>query len=323
MKELFIVSLDDRSDRVVSRLVPLLKGCSYPLRVNMSDSEGWNTVTNCPPELVEDDPPNNEDMKDGEPLYSSLGDPHKISKPITSAHQLRNEEVNVLDDLLEEIDNSDMVLIFQDIDRAEKHTAGCYLSERSMANGAFCLGMMIKTASFKHIREIEALNRDLLSLSRSYNGIVGIPPKVTREGRNVDLAHLVRHLTEMAFKPGIVNLDHADVMLTSRGGSILVMTWGAAQPGGNRAATSVKDALTKALCDIDLKTVRKALVNVVGSGDLTLEDSLVASEVLRRRVREKSHIIWGVSLVEGMEDDMEVFLILSTTPMELLLHWYR
>jgi cell division protein FtsZ len=111
-------------------------------------------------------------------------------------------------------------------------------------------------------------------------------------------------------------------MLTSKGGSILVMTWGAARPGGNRAATSVKDALTKPLCDIDLRSVRKALVNVVGSGDLTLEDSLVASEVLRRRVKDKSHIIWGVSLVEGMEDDMEVFLILSTTPMELLLHWY-
>jgi cell division protein FtsZ len=260
-------------------------------------------------------------LKEGEPLYSSLGKP-PTSGPLTSAHQLKDDEVQKLDALLEDIGRGDMLLILMDMERKEGHVSASYLSERAMIQGAFSLGFVLRTGRFRDMSHIEDLNRELLSLSRSFNGFVGIPPRATMEGRNIDLAHLIRHLTDMAFTPGVVNLDHADLMLTSKGGSMLVITWGAARPGGNRAATSVKDALTKSLCDVDLRSVRKALVNVVGSGDLTLEDSLVASEVLKKRIRPNSNIIWGVSLVEGMEEDMEVFLILATTPMELLLHWY-
>jgi cell division protein FtsZ len=126
----------------------------------------------------------------------------------------------------------------------------------------------------------------------------------------------------MTFRSGVINLDQADLLSTSRGGSALIMTWGAARPGGNPAATSTKDALSNALCDIDLSTVRKALINVTGSSDLALEDSLVASEVLRKRTKDNARIIWGVNILQDLGEDMEVFIILSTTPMELLLHWY-
>jgi cell division protein FtsZ len=300
----------------------LLSGCRYPLRTRQSDQEDWTVLTDTDHDQFDTHLMDMDGLKEGQPLYSSLGNSPAASGPITSAHQLTDRDVQLLDRLLEDIDRGDMVLIMMDMDRKQGQVIGSYLSERAILHGAFTFGFITKTGNFRDMGQIEDLNRELLSLSRSFNGLVGIPPRVTSEGRNIDLAHLIRHLTDMAFTPGVVNLDHADLMLTSKGGSILIMTWGAARPGGNRAATSVKDALTKSLCEVDLKSVRKALVNVVGSGDLTLEDSLVASEVLKKRIKSNSHIIWGVSLVEGMEDDMEVYLILATTPMELLLHWY-
>ena len=322
MRDLFIASLDDRSDRLLKRLASLLTGCRYPLKVRYSNDEHWETITDIDHDTLDGDLHSMERMKEGEPLFSSLGKAGKNLNHRTSAHQLKDSEVQVLDGLGDLIGRGDMVLIFMDMDRKMGHISAQYLSEMSISQGAFSLGFLIKTGQFKGIREIEDLNRDLISLSGSFNGLTAIPPSVTREGRNVDIAHMIRHLTDMAFTPGIVNLDHADLMLTSKGGALLIMTWGAAIPGGNRATTSVKDALTRSLCDLDLRSVRKALVNVVGSGDLTLEDSLVASEALRKRIRPNANIIWGVSLVDGMEEDMEVFLILATTPMELLLHWY-
>lgn len=317
-----MISTDDRADRLLSRIVPLLSGCKYPLRSRPSKSEEWTIITNEDHDTMDHDLKEMEGLREGEPLYASLGRSRSISGPITSAHELSDDSIQILDKLLEDIDRGDMVLILMDMERKQGQISASYLSERAILQGAFTMGFVLRTGNFRDMGQIEDLNRDLLKLSRSFNGMVGIPPRVTSEGRNIDLAHLIRHLTDMAFTPGIVNLDHADLMLTTKGGAILVMTWGAAMPGGDRAATSVRDALTKSLCDVDLRSVRKALVNVVGSGDLTLEDSLVASEVLKKRIRPNSNIIWGVSIVEGMEEDMEVFLILSTTPMELLLHWY-
>lgn len=314
--------MDDRSDRLLKRLLPLLNGCRYPFRARYSTQEEWDIITDIDHDTMDSDIEVLDGMKEGDPLFSSLSGKGLGNNHHTSAHQLSDRDVQIMDDVLEMIGRGDMVLLLMDMDRRDGHINGSYLSERAMSAGAFCLGFVMRTGEFRDIKHIEDLNRELLNLSLSFNGLVGIPPRVTREGRNVDLAHLIRHLTEMAFTPGIVNLDHADMMLTSKGGSMLLMTWGAAKPGGNRAATSVKDALTKSLCDIDLGSVRKALVNVVGSGDLTLEDSLLASGVLAKRVRKNAHIVWGVSLVEGLEDDMEVFLILATTPMELLVHWY-
>jgi cell division GTPase FtsZ len=322
MRELFIASMDDRSDRLLMRLVSLLSGCRYPLKVRYSSAFEWETVTDTDHDTLDSDISALEGMKEGEPLFSSLGGPGKGQRIRSTAHQLNDEDIQLMDDLAENIERGDMVLMIMDMDRKIGHACAQYLSERVIGKGSFSLGFVIKTGDFKDIRQIEDMNRELITLSGYFNGLAAVPPRVTKEGRNIDLAHMIRHLTDMAFTPGIVNLDHADLMLTSKGGSILIMTWGAARPGGDRAATSVKDALTRSLCDVDLRSVRKALVNVVGSGDLTLEDSLVASEYLKKRVRSNAHIIWGVSLIDGMEDDMEVFLILATTPMELLLHWY-
>jgi cell division protein FtsZ len=141
--------------------------------------------------------------------------------------------------------------------------------------------------------------------------------------RLLEVSQLMRHLGDLVFRPGVVNLDLADLLVTSKGGIVLIMTCGTAQPGSRAAKTSIRNAIGNPLCDVDLSTVRKALIHVVSNQNMTLEDSLVATEFLRTRIRETARIIWGVTLVDDPEEDMEVLLIMATTPMELLIHWYN
>jgi len=325
MKKLFISSMDDRTDRVLRRIEPLLTGCKYPLKIRYSGSESWENVSTGAAakgdgRFAEEEI--DETMLGRGGLLSAVEGrdmPRIFSR---NAHQVSDREVIILDSLSEDMGSGDMLITFMDMDRYRGHNPGGYLSQRASSAGAFSLGMVFRSRPLPDFNILEELNRQLLALTTSFNGLVAVPREVLIKGRNIDIAHLIRNLSDMAFTPGIVNLDNADLMLTSRGGSILVMTWGAAKPGGNKAVTSVRDALSRPLCALDLRSVRKAMVNVVGSGDLTLEDSLVAAEYLRRRVRPDAHIIWGVSIVDDMENEMEVLLILATTPMELLMHWY-
>ncbi|MGA1848530.1 MAG: hypothetical protein ACMUHB_04235 [Thermoplasmatota archaeon] len=322
MRRVFLVSFDRSSDRIIDHLVPILQGTPYPTLYRTTEMDDFGKLG--PMEDVWDEVPFDEEtlIDEDRAIYGSLTGVVRTSGMKSSPHLLRPEEVEQVTEMEASVDKGDLVISFMDISSRDIAPKASYFSTLVMNRDAFSLCFLSSKGSFKDIKEIEKLNREFLDLTMNFHGLVALSPRITRIGNYIDIAHMLRHLVEMNFRSGVINLDQADMLTTSRAGSILVMTWGAARPGGNPAATSVKDALSNQLCDIDLKTVRKALVNVVGSRELTLEDSLVASEVLRKRVRPNARIIWGVNILEDHMEDMEVFLILSTTPMELLLHWY-
>jgi len=322
LRRVFLISFDRSSDRIIDHLIPILKGTPYPILYGTTEMDDLEIIG--PLVEVRDDIPLDEDMMIDEDLtiYGSLTGVVKNPGTKYSPHLLRPEEIELADGMISAVEKGDLVISLIDISSREKAPIASYFSTMVMNKDAFSLCFLTSKGIYRDIKELEKMNREFLDISMNFHGLVGISPKITRTGNYINIAHMLRHLVEMNFRSGVINLDQADMLTTSRAGSVLVMTWGAARPGGNPAATSVKDALANQLCDIDLGTVRKALVNVVGSKDLTLEDSLVASEVLRKRIRHNARIIWGVSILQDHEDDMEVFLILSTTPMELLLHWY-
>jgi hypothetical protein len=290
-----MISFDRSSDRMIDHLVPILSGTPYQIRYRTTEMSDFKTLGPAIQTWNEEELDVEDMIGEEKAIYSSLSGAVDPSKAPVSPHLLRPEEVDAIDDMEEQVSRGDLVLSFLDIASREKAMMAAYFSTLVIAKEAFSLCMLSSNKAFKDFKQLEKLNREFLDLSMSFHGLVGLSKK---------------------------DLDQADLLSTSKGGSALIMTWGAARPGGNPAATSTKDALSNPLCDIDLSTVRKALVNVTGPSDLALEDSLVASEVLRKRTRDNARIIWGVNILQDLSDDMEVFIILSTTPMELLVHWY-
>ncbi|MEA3557794.1 MAG: hypothetical protein U9R75_00915 [Candidatus Thermoplasmatota archaeon] len=322
MKRIFLVSFDHHSDRLLDHIVTILEGAPYEILYRTYEMTDYSTLGKFVPEWNEEEIDEGEVLDEDRLIYGSLSGIRDPVKNRVSPHILKPSEIELVDRLEENISRGDLVISFLSSPLRESPTIASYFSSRIISKEAFSICFISKRGKFKDIKEVEDLNREFLDLSMRFHGITALSPNITRSGNYIDIAHLIRHLAQMTFSSGVINLDQADLLVTSRAGSILVMTWGAARPGGRPAETSVKDALSNRLCDIELSTVRKALVNVVGSKALTLEDSLVASEVLRKRIRPNARLIWGVNIVQDVGDDMEVFLILSTTPMELLLHWY-
>lgn len=322
MRKVYLVSFDRSSDRTIDHLVPILSGTPYQIFYRTTEMAGYSMVGPEIPTWVEEEMDADDLIGEDRAIYSTLSGVSGSSNKFASPLLLKPDEVNLIDEMEEKVERGDLVLSLLDIGSKEVFIPASYFSSRVMAREAFSLCLISSRNRFKDFKQLEVLNREFLDLSMGFHGIVGISPRVTRVGNYIDIAHMIRHLSEMTFRSGVINLDQADLLSTSKGGSVLVMTWGAARPGGNPAATSTKDALMNPLCDIDLSTVRKALVNVLGSNELTLEDSLVASEVLRKRIKINARIIWGVNIIQDHGEDMEVFLILAANPMELLTHWY-
>ena len=239
-----------------------------------------------------------------------------------SPHSISNQEHDNVERLMEDIGPGDLVLSFIEAGSADPVAPASFFSHQVIERDGFSICYVLNKGRISSYSMLEKLNREYQKLTLHFHGIVAIPPRITNYGRYIDIARSIRHLSEMVFCPGMVNLDHADLSILSRGGNVLVITIGSAQPGGIAAATSVDDALINPMCDIELGNIRKAIVNVVGNEKMTLEDSLVAAEVLKKRIKGDARIIWGVTLGEDHDDEMEVFIILATTPVELLTHWY-
>jgi cell division protein FtsZ len=117
------------------------------------------------------------------------------------------------------------------------------------------------------------------------------------------LTNAVKGITEMVTKPGLINLDFADLRtILSRGGAAMIGL-GESSRGENsesRALEAVENALTSPLLDVDITNATRALVNVTGGSDMTLREAEMIVETVSTKIHGSSHIIWGAMVDESL-----------------------
>lgn len=116
------------------------------------------------------------------------------------------------------------------------------------------------------------------------------------------LANSVKGVTEMITKPGLVNLDFADVrtVLTNGGAAMIGLGESTSNSGESRALEAVEAALNSPLLDVDVSESTKAIVNVTGGSDMTLREAQVIVEAVHSKIHNDSHIIWGAIVDDNM-----------------------
>ncbi|HEX9815341.1 MAG TPA: cell division protein FtsZ, partial [Candidatus Thermoplasmatota archaeon] len=109
------------------------------------------------------------------------------------------------------------------------------------------------------------------------------------------LMRAIKGITELITKPGLVNLDFADLRTIMRHGGVAMIGLGESD-GENRAQEAVLQALNSPLLDVDITHASGALVNVIGGGDMTLSESERVVEEIHHRINPDARIIWGTSV---------------------------
>jgi len=129
------------------------------------------------------------------------------------------------------------------------------------------------------------------------------------------LANAVKGITEMITKPGLVNLDFADIRTILQDGGAAMIGLGesdADETGEARALEAVEEALNSPLLDVDISNAGKALINVVGGPSMSLREAEVVMEAVASKIRKDSHIIWGAMIDDNMrEDKIETMVVIA------------
>ncbi len=119
----------------------------------------------------------------------------------------------------------------------------------------------------------------------------------------------VKGVTDLMVRPGLINLDFADVRAVMDEMGKAMMGTGEAE-GENRAVQAAEKAIANPLLDeISLRGARGVLINITGGHDLTLFELDEAANRIREEVDPDANIIVGSTLDMNMEGRMRVSVV--------------
>merc|ERR1711988_1745511 len=99
-------------------------------------------------------------------------------------------------------------------------------------------------------------------------------------------------ISEIIVKPGLINVDFADVRTVMGNAGTALMGIGTGK-GKSRAQDAAVAAISSPLLDFPVKRAKGIVFNIVGGSDLTLTEINAASEVIYENVDPEANIIFG------------------------------
>ena len=119
----------------------------------------------------------------------------------------------------------------------------------------------------------------------------------------------VKGVTDLMVRPGLINLDFADVRAVMDEMGKAMMGTGEAT-GENRAVEAAEKAIANPLLDeISLHGAKGVLINITGGHDLTLFELDEAANIIREKVDPDANIIVGSTLDPSMEGMLRVSVV--------------
>ncbi|WP_371154462.1 cell division protein FtsZ [Jannaschia sp. 2305UL9-9] len=119
----------------------------------------------------------------------------------------------------------------------------------------------------------------------------------------------VKGVTDLMVRPGMINLDFADVRSVMDEMGKAMMGTGEGE-GEDRAVEAAEKAIANPLLDeLSLKGAKGVLINITGGYDLTLFEMDEAANRIRQEVDEDANIIVGSTLDPSMEGVMRVSVV--------------
>ncbi|PJF08917.1 cell division protein FtsZ [Pseudorhodobacter sp. MZDSW-24AT] len=119
----------------------------------------------------------------------------------------------------------------------------------------------------------------------------------------------VKGVTDLMVRPGLINLDFADVRAVMDEMGKAMMGTGEAS-GEDRAVQAAEKAIANPLLDeISLNGAKGVLINITGGYDLTLFELDEAANIIREKVDPDANIIVGSTLDTSMEGMLRVSVV--------------
>jgi len=224
--------------------------------------------------------------------------------------------------LKELIKGADMVFIASGMGGGTGTGASPIVAQVAKELGALTVAIVTKPFSLEGKRKMSLAQEGINQMVEEVDSLITIPNQKLLEvlgkgctmvdgfkAANDVLAGAVRGISDIIMKPGMINVDFADVKtVMSEKGTAMMGTGSASGP--NRAMEAAEQAMgSKLLEDIDLKDAKGILLNITAGENLTIEEFETVGNCVQEYASEEAIIVPGTVIDKASGDILTVTVV--------------
>ncbi|HFU1252631.1 cell division protein FtsZ [Klebsiella quasipneumoniae] len=227
------------------------------------------------------------------------------------------------------LDGADMVFIAAGMGGGTGTGAAPVVAEVAKDLGILTVAVVTKPFNFEGKKRMTFAEQGITELSKHVDSLITIPNdkllKVLGRGislldafgaANDVLKGAVQGIAELITRPGLMNVDFADVRTVMSEMGYAMMGSGVAS-GEDRAEEAAEMAISSPLLeDIDLSGARGVLVNITAGFDLRLDEFETVGNTIRAFASDNATVVIGTSLDPDMNDELRVTVVATGIGMD-------
>ncbi len=226
------------------------------------------------------------------------------------------------DRIQELIQGADMVFLTAGMGGGTGTGAAPVFAEIAKDLGVLTVAVVTKPFPFEGNKRRAIAEQGIEELSRYVDSLITIPNEKLLPvlGSQVSLLQAfaaandvllgaVQGIAELITRPGLINVDFADVRTVMAEMGMAMMGTGAAS-GENRARQAAESAIASPLLeDINLQGARGILVNITGGLDLSIGEFDVVGNTVKEFASEDAVVVVGTVIDPELQDEIRVTVV--------------
>ena len=234
----------------------------------------------------------------------------------------RNAAIEDRDAIVDVLTGTDMVFITAGMGGGTGTGAAPVVAEIARDLGILTVAIVTRPFGFEGRRRAHVADQGITALEKHVDSLIVVPnekllPVLGKnsslmaafgEANNV-LHGAVRGIADLIIRPGMINVDFADVRTVMSEMGKAMMGTGAAT-GEDRAVTAAEVAIRSPLLeDVDLSGARGILVNITSGPDFTLGEFDQVGKVVEQISDENANVVIGTVIDPEMSDQICVTVV--------------
>ncbi|MBD3366222.1 cell division protein FtsZ [candidate division WWE3 bacterium] len=225
------------------------------------------------------------------------------------------------EDIKENLEGSDMVFITAGMGGGTGTGASPVVARIARELGALTIGVVTKPFSFEGTQRMKNADRGTEDLKREVDALITIPNQKLLEISDEDTTILeafkvsdsvlnqgVQGISDLIVKPGLINVDFADVRTIMKDAGSALMGIGIGT-GEDRAITAAQGAISSPLLEVSIDGATGILFNIIGGPDLTMKEIDRAAHVITEAANPDANIIYGTTIDPEMSEQIKITVI--------------
>lgn len=222
------------------------------------------------------------------------------------------------------IAGTDMLFITAGMGGGTGTGAAPVVAELARELGILTVAVVTKPFPFEGPKRMQAAEAGIADLAKSVDSLITIPngKLLTSLGKSITLLDAfkaannvllgaVQGIAELITRPGLINVDFADVRTVMNSMGLSMMGTGSAS-GEERATKAANAAISSPLLDdVDLNGARGILVNITAGLDMGIHEFEEVGSAIREFASDEATVVVGTVIDPEMTDEIRVTIVVT------------